>query len=71
VPSRELLDELYAIQVDRFAGAATVPRPPQWGGFLVRPRRIEFWQGRPGRMHDRVRFVRTPDETWATERLAP
>jgi pyridoxamine 5'-phosphate oxidase len=71
VPSRDELDARYAAEVERFAGVDDVPRPPQWGGFLVRPRRIEFWQGRPGRMHDRVRFERIGEQTWATERLAP
>jgi pyridoxamine 5'-phosphate oxidase len=70
VPSREFLDERYAAEVSRFAGEESVPRPSHWGGFRVRPHRIEFWQGRPGRMHDRIRFDRVHD-AWATERLAP
>ena len=53
----------------RFAGAE-VPRPPHWGGFLVRPERIELWQGRAGRLHDRLRYVRDGDG-WRIERLAP
>jgi pyridoxamine 5'-phosphate oxidase len=71
VPSREFLDARYAAEANRFARVDPVPRPPHWGGFLVRPHRIEFWQGRPGRMHDRVRFNRIDDERWAAERLAP
>jgi pyridoxamine 5'-phosphate oxidase len=71
VPSREFLDERYALESDRFAGVDEVPRPPHWGGFVVRPHRIEFWQGRPGRMHDRVRFERVDEDNWAVERLAP
>ncbi|MBA3311623.1 MAG: pyridoxamine 5'-phosphate oxidase [Nocardioidaceae bacterium] len=71
VPSREYLQERYAHEVDRFEGVDMVPRPPQWGGFVVRPHLIEFWQGRPGRMHDRVQFVRADDSTWVVERLAP
>ncbi len=56
---------------ERFAGAP-VPRPPFWGGYLVRPLAIEFWQGRTFRLHDRVRYRReAPDEPWAIERLAP
>jgi pyridoxamine 5'-phosphate oxidase len=70
VPSREFLDERYADEVERFADEA-VPRPPHWGGYLVRPHRIEFWQGRPGRMHDRIRFDRLDESDWAVERLAP
>jgi hypothetical protein len=53
------------------AGVRVVPRPPQWGGFLVRPHRIEFWQGRPGRMHDRIAFDRVEQTGWTTSRLAP
>ncbi|ASP17141.1 pyridoxamine 5'-phosphate oxidase [Neisseria sp. 23W00296] len=47
-----------------------VPRPPHWGGFLVIPDRIEFWQGRPSRLHDRIRY-RLSDGLWIKERLAP
>jgi pyridoxamine 5'-phosphate oxidase len=71
VPGRESLDERYASESDRFEGVEDVPRPPHWGGFVVRPHRVEFWQGRPGRMHDRIRFERVDDERWAAERLAP
>ena len=70
VPGREFLLERYQQVTDRFDGV-DVPRPPHWGGFLVRPHRIEFWQGRPGRMHDRVRFDRADETTWIVERLAP
>lgn len=47
-----------------------VPRPPHWGGYLLRPDLIEFWQGRPNRLHDRVQHVRS-DDGWRSERLAP
>lgn len=71
VSGREYLQERYARQVDRFEGVDVLPRPSQWGGYRVRPHRIEFWQGRPGRMHDRIAFDRADDDTWFTERLAP
>ena len=47
-----------------------VPRPPHWGGYLVQPDCVEFWQGRPSRLHDRVRY-RLVDGAWIRERLAP
>jgi pyridoxamine-phosphate oxidase len=50
-----------------------VPKPPHWGGFLVRPLVVEFWQGRPSRLHDRLRFTRNSVEAeeWGMERLYP
>jgi pyridoxamine 5'-phosphate oxidase len=65
-------DELARASADaerRFDGAE-VPRPPHWGGFLVRPERVELWQGRAGRLHDRLRYQRDGDG-WRIERLAP
>ena len=54
----------------RFAGG-DVPRPAHWGGFRLRPSSIEFWQGRPNRLHDRFRYTRRADGPWLVERLAP
>jgi pyridoxamine 5'-phosphate oxidase len=48
-----------------------VPRPPHWGGFGVEPERVEFWQGRPSRLHDRVLYTRAADGNWHKVRLAP
>jgi pyridoxamine 5'-phosphate oxidase len=69
IAGREQLDRALADAEERFAGA-DVPRPPHWGGFLVRPERVEFWEGRPNRLHDRVRYERDGDG-WRIERLAP
>lgn len=68
---RRRLDTSFEEHTQRFAGQDPVPRPPHWGGILVRPRTIEFWQGRPGRMHDRLLFSRLDTATWLVERLAP
>ena len=67
--SREGLDDRVREAEARF-GEGEVPRPGHWGGYLVRPRTIEFWQGQVGRLHDRFRYARGGDG-WAIERLAP
>jgi len=54
----------------RFAGQQT-PLPPHWGGFCLRPVTIEFWQGRPNRLHDRLRYLRGTGDQWRIERLSP
>jgi pyridoxamine 5'-phosphate oxidase len=69
VSGREELMAAYDEAERRFEGGE-VPTPEEWGGYLVRPESVEFWQGRPGRMHDRLVYRRTPDG-WRTERLAP
>jgi pyridoxamine 5'-phosphate oxidase len=69
VASRAELEADYARVEQRF-GSRPVPPPPDWGGYLLAPDEVEFWQGRPGRLHDRIRF-RFGADTWVTERLAP
>jgi pyridoxamine 5'-phosphate oxidase len=49
----------------------TVPRPQWWGGYRLRPDVVEFWEGRPNRLHDREHFVREPEGGWRSERLSP
>jgi pyridoxamine 5'-phosphate oxidase len=71
VPDRDYLHDRYTAYSDRFATDDVIPRPPFWGGFRVRPHRIEFWQGRPGRLHDRISFERADAAHWIVERLAP
>jgi pyridoxamine 5'-phosphate oxidase len=68
VRSRQELDEEFAAMEERFPDE--VPLPDWWGGYVVVPEAVEFWQGRPGRMHDRLVYRREGDR-WRTERLAP
>jgi pyridoxamine 5'-phosphate oxidase len=69
IGSRDELDQRLGEVESRFDGAA-VPRPGHWGGYLLRPRAIEFWQGQVGRLHDRFRYTRGA-AGWSIERLAP
>ena len=69
LPSRETLEEQYRAIERRFEGSP-VPRPPFWGGFRLVPERIEFWFGRPDRLHDRLSYTREADG-WRIERLYP
>ena len=69
LPSRGELEARLHRTEARFAGC-DVPRPAHWGGYLLRPRTIEFWQGRHGRLHDRFRYTRE-GEGWRIDRLAP
>jgi pyridoxamine 5'-phosphate oxidase len=52
-------------------GEGEIPLPPYWGGYRVIPASVEFWQGRPSRLHDRLRYRRQPDGSWCIERLSP
>jgi pyridoxamine 5'-phosphate oxidase len=67
---REELDRRYE-ELAAEPGGGDVPRPDQWGGYIVRPEAIEFWQGRESRMHDRFLYLRDDGGGWLIERLAP
>ncbi len=69
IASRAELDDAFGATAERFAGGE-VPRPPHWGGYRVIPERIEFWQGREARLHDRLRYERSAG-VWTVSRLAP
>jgi len=69
VADRAALDAKWDEMAAKFRG--DVPLPPNWGGYVLKPERIEFWQGRPNRLHDRFRYTRQPDDSWKLERLAP
>lgn len=69
VASRAGLEKRWAEIAARFP--LDVPLPPNWGGYVLAPGRIEFWQGRPSRLHDRFRYARQADGSWQLERLAP
>jgi len=70
IVSREALDKKLADLEKQFEGKE-IPRPKHWGGYLVRPIVIEFWQGRPNRMHDRIRYTLQEDYSWKIERIQP
>jgi pyridoxamine 5'-phosphate oxidase len=70
IPNREEIERLTRIFEAKFPSESTIPRPPHWGGYLVKPELIEFWQGRASRLHDRICFRKMHD-LWQIQRLAP
>jgi pyridoxamine 5'-phosphate oxidase len=70
MPDRAAVDAGLIAARERFGPDGPVPPPPHWGGLRVVPETVEFWQGRSNRLHDRLRYRRTPEE-WVLERLAP
>jgi pyridoxamine 5'-phosphate oxidase len=69
VAGRDALEKKWNEAAAKFPG--DVPLPPNWGGFVLKPEWIEFWQGRPSRLHDRFRYTRQPDHSWKLDRIAP
>jgi pyridoxamine 5'-phosphate oxidase len=70
IPGRAPLEARYA-DLEKAHPDGDVPRPPHWGGYLLAPTSIEFWQGRPSRLHDRLRYRLVDDGRWVIERLSP
>lgn len=70
VNDRDLLEERLAALEKEYEGKE-VPRPTYWGGYIVKPVELEFWQGRPNRLHDRIRYKLQPDYNWEINRLSP
>ncbi|MCX4747293.1 pyridoxamine 5'-phosphate oxidase [Kitasatospora sp. NBC_01287] len=71
VASREVLEQRFAELATRYPEGEGVPVPPFWGGYRVVPRSVEFWQGRPNRLHDRLRYTAAEGGGWTVERLCP
>jgi pyridoxamine 5'-phosphate oxidase len=70
IDNREALEEKLEALDKKYEGVA-IPRPDQWGGYIVKPIEFEFWQGRPNRMHDRIRYELQENFDWKIERLQP
>ncbi len=70
IESRSVLEEREKALLEKFEGQ-TIPRPQHWGGYRLVPTYIEFWQGRPSRLHDRIAFTLQENGTWKIERLSP
>lgn len=71
---REQLEKNAEELAERYSGDQVIPRPDYWGGYLLKPDRVEFWQGRPNRLHDRFLYTKNedkPTERWSISRLAP
>jgi pyridoxamine 5'-phosphate oxidase len=70
IENRKELDKKYEEMKTYFTGGS-IPRPPFWGGYIIKPTYYEFWQGRPSRLHDRLTYTKVNDQAWKINRLAP
>ncbi len=69
IENKQILDKTFEYYKNQFG--ANISKPPHWGGYLIRPNTIEFWQGRPNRMHDRLLYTKSENKEWSISRLAP
>jgi len=70
IGSRKEMDDKLKFYENKFDNKE-IPRPDYWGGYIVKPISVEFWQGRPNRMHDRIRYTLQEDYNWKLDRLQP
>jgi len=71
IESRKILEEKQALITQQMEGLEKIPMPNNWGGYLIEPQMIEFWQGRRSRLHDRIQYSKLDDKTWSIQRLSP
>lgn len=70
IPDRTYLEEAFSLEFKKYKETDFIPRPANWGGYAIRPKRIEFWQGGNHRLHDRIEYTRKENQ-WSRVRLAP
>jgi pyridoxamine 5'-phosphate oxidase len=70
IPDRDFLEDLVAEHTEKFK-EGIIPLPPDWGGYIIKPTELEFWQGRSSRLHDRIQYTLHADGHWVKVRLAP
>jgi pyridoxamine 5'-phosphate oxidase len=71
ISGREVIENNYRVFEEKFPDPEAIPRPLHWGGYIVKPHTIEFWQGRSSRMHDRIQYKIEAGNQWTIQRLAP
>jgi pyridoxamine 5'-phosphate oxidase len=71
IPDRQVLEEKMEQLSEHYRGGKSIARPAHWGGYCVIPSAVEFWQGRPSRLHDRILYTPDPKGGWLKQRLAP